>query len=229
MNAVKVVAHRGYAAKYLENTLEALSEAVKAGATMVEFDVQFTKDLTPIMLHDDNFKRTMGLDLSVFEITQRELQDKLELKQISEVEDVVVWLKANPGVKAFVELKQESIDMHGLEVCVNALRESCDSALDQCVFISFNPDSVKNAQECGFIETGWVVLTYDEVGAKISEELSPDYLFADTEILPDDGSKLWDGVWEWVVYEITSLEVASRLLERGVKIIESKEVEKMLS
>ena len=228
MNTVKVVAHRGYAAKYLENTLEALSEAVKAGATMVEFDVQFTKDLTPIMLHDDNFKRTMGLDLSVFEITQRELQDKLELKQISEVEDVVVWLKANPGAKAFVELKQESIDMHGLEVCVNALRESCDSALDQCVFISFNSDSVKNAQECGFIETGWVVLTYDEVGAKISEELSPDYLFADTEILPNDGSKLWEGIWEWVIYEVTSLEVASRLLERGVKIIESKEVEKML-
>ena len=74
MNAVEVVAHRGYAAKYLENTLEALSEAIKAGATMVEFDVQFTKDLTPIMLHDDNFKRTMGLDLSVFEITQRELK-----------------------------------------------------------------------------------------------------------------------------------------------------------
>ena len=229
MNTLKVVAHRGYAAKYLENTLEALSEAVKAGATMVEFDVQFTKDLTPIMLHDDNFKRTMGLDLSVFEITQRELQGKVELKQISEVEEVVVWLKANPGVKAFVELKQESIDMHGLEVCVNALRESCDSALDQCVFISFNPDSVKNAQECGFMETGWVVLTYDEVGEKISEELSPDYLFADTEILPNDGSKLWEGIWEWVIYEVTSLEVASRLLERGVKIIESKEVEKMLS
>ena len=226
---MKVVAHRGYAAKYLENTLEALSEAVKAGATMVEFDVQFTKDLTPIMLHDDNFKRTMGLDLSVFEITQRELQGKVELKQISEVEEVVIWLKANPGVKAFVELKQESIDMHGLEVCVNALRESCDSALDQCVFISFNPDSVKNAQECGFMETGWVVLTYDEVGEKISEELSPDYLFADTEILPNDGSKLWEGIWEWVIYEVTSLEVASRLFERGVKIIESKEVEKMLS
>jgi glycerophosphoryl diester phosphodiesterase len=229
VNTVKVVAHRGYAAKYLENTLEALSEAVKAGATMVEFDVQFTKDLTPIMLHDDNFKRTMGLDLSVFEITQRELQGKVELKQISEVEEVVIWLKANPRVKAFVELKQESIDMHGLEVCVNALRESCDSALDQCVFISFNPDSVKNAQECGFMETGWVVLTYDEVGEKISEELSPDYLFADTEILPNDGSKLWEGIWEWVIYEVTSLEVASRLLERGVKIIESKEVEKMLS
>ena len=229
MNTLQVVAHRGYAAKYLENTLEALNEAVKAGATMVEFDVQFTKDLTPIMLHDDNFKRTMGLDLSVFEITQRELQGKLELKQISEVEEVMVWLKANQGVKAFVELKQESIDMHGLEVCVKALRESCAAALDQCVFISFNPDSVKTAQECGFMETGWVVLSYDEEVAKISTALSPDYLFGDNRILPDDGSKLWEGCWEWVIYEVTSREEASRLIARGVKIIESKEVEKMLS
>jgi len=229
VNTVDVVAHRGYAAKFLENTLESLSEAVKAGATMVEFDVQLTKDLTPIMLHDDNFKRTMGLDLSVFEITQRELQGKLELKQVSEVEEVMVWLKANPGVKAFVELKQESIDMHGLEVCVKVLRESCDSALDQCVFISFNPDSVKKAKECGFMETGWVVVSYDEEGAKISKELSPDYLFADNGILPDDGSKLWEGCWEWVIYDVTSREVASRLIARGVKIIESKEVEKMLS
>jgi len=229
VNAVEVVAHRGYAAKYLENTLEALSEAIKAGATMVEFDVQFTKDLTPIMLHDDNFKRTMGLDLSVFEITQRELQGKIELKQISEVEEVMVWLKSNPGVKAFVELKQESIDVHGLEVCVKTLRESCDPALNQCVFISFNPDAVKVAQEYGFMETGWVVLSFDEVGAKVSQELSPDYLFGDKEILPDDGSKLWGGSWKWVIYEVTSLEVAARLIARGVKIIESKEVEKMLS
>ena len=69
---MKIVAHRGFASKYSENTLEALSEAVKIGATMVEFDVQFTKDLTPIMIHDDNFMRTTGLNFSVFEITYDE-------------------------------------------------------------------------------------------------------------------------------------------------------------
>jgi glycerophosphoryl diester phosphodiesterase len=224
---VKIVAHRGFASKYSENTLEALSEAVKIGATMVEFDVQFTKDLTPIMIHDDNFIRTTGLDLSVFEITQSEL-NKVELSQICEIIDVMVWLKANQGVTAFVELKQESITFHGLERCVKALCESCDSALNQCVFISFNPDAVKFAQECRFQETGWIVLNYDEVAEKISRELSPEYLFADVEIIPDDDSKLWEGNWEWVVYEITSLELASKLIERGVKLIETKEVGKML-
>ena len=79
------------------------------------------------------------------------------------------------------------------------------------------------------METGWVVVSYDDVGEKISKELSPDYLFGDNAILPDDGSKLWEGYWKWVIYDVTSLEVASKLLLRGVKIIESKEVEKMLS
>ena len=140
----------------------------------------------------------------------------------------MVWLKANQGVTAFVELKQESITFHGLERCVKALCESCDSALNQCIFISFNPDAVKFAQECGFQETGWIVLIYDEVAEKISRELSPEYLFADVEIIPEDDSKLWEGNWEWVVYEITSLELASKLIERGVKLIETKEVGKML-
>ena len=225
---MKIVAHRGFASKYSENTLEALSEAVKIGATMVEFDVQFTKDLTPIMIHDDNFIRTTGLNLSVFEITQRELNVKVELNQICEIDEVMVWLKANQGVTAFVELKQESITFHGLEKCVKALCESCGSALNQCIFISFNPDAVKFAQEYGFQETGWIVLSYDEAAEKISKELSPDYLFADVEIIPDDDSKLWKGNWEWVVYEVTSLELASKLIERGVKFIETKEVEKML-
>ena len=40
-----LVAHRGFAGKFLENTLEALNVAVKIGVTKVEFDVQFTKDL----------------------------------------------------------------------------------------------------------------------------------------------------------------------------------------
>ena len=49
---MSVVAHRGYASKYLENTITALNEAVKVGAEMVEFDVQLTKDGIPIMVHD---------------------------------------------------------------------------------------------------------------------------------------------------------------------------------
>ena len=39
-----ILAHRGYAAAYPENTMKAFTEAAKAGADGLELDVQMTKD-----------------------------------------------------------------------------------------------------------------------------------------------------------------------------------------
>jgi len=226
---MRVVAHRGFASKYLENTITALDEAVKVGAEMVEFDVQLTKDGVPIMIHDDNFKRTTGLDLSVFEINKKDLQNHVALTSMSSVEEVMVWLQANPKVTAFVEIKQQSILFHGLEKCMKALKEVCESAIAQCVLISFNPFAVEAAIKTGFRQTGWVVISYDVAGEKIARNINPNYLFADTEILPEGKGKLWEGQWDWVIYEVVSKEVARKLHPRGVNIIETKEVEQMLS
>lgn len=226
---MRVVAHRGFASKYLENTITALDEAVKVGAEMVEFDVQLTKDGVPIMIHDDNFKRTTGLDLSVFEINKKDLQNHVALKSVSSVEEVMVWLQANPKVTAFVEIKQQSILFHGLEKCMKALKEVCESAIAQCVLISFNPFAVEAAIKTGFRQTGWVVISYDVAGEKIARNINPNYLFADTEILPEGKGKLWEGHWDWVIYEVVSKDVARKLHPRGVNIIETKEVEQMLS
>ena len=88
------------------------------GAQMVEFDVQLTKDGVPIMIHDDNFKRTTGLDMDVFELNKKDLKNHIALKDVSSVDEVMVWLKGNPRVKAFVEIKQESILFHGLHKCL---------------------------------------------------------------------------------------------------------------
>ena len=114
-----LVAHRGFAGKFLENTLEALNETVKLGVTKVEFDVQFTKDLVPVMLHDTSLLRTTGVDDSIFSLNLSEVEN------VSSVSDVMVWLKANPEVRAFVELKPESIEEHGLLRCVKTLAEVC--------------------------------------------------------------------------------------------------------
>ena len=40
--------------KYRENTIGSFKSAAKYGAHMVEFDVQLTKDLVPIVYHDFN-------------------------------------------------------------------------------------------------------------------------------------------------------------------------------
>ena len=49
---IELVAHRGYAARYPENTRESLAAAVRAGARFLEFDVQLSADGVPVLLHD---------------------------------------------------------------------------------------------------------------------------------------------------------------------------------
>ena len=53
-----VVGHRGAAGLAPENTLAALEEALRAGATAVEFDVQTAACGTPVLFHDEMLGRT---------------------------------------------------------------------------------------------------------------------------------------------------------------------------
>jgi glycerophosphoryl diester phosphodiesterase len=60
-----VIAHRGWSARAPENTLAAYRLAVEAGADMAECDVWLTADRVPVLLHDENLKRTTGVDAAV--------------------------------------------------------------------------------------------------------------------------------------------------------------------
>lgn len=57
-NQVSVIAHRGGGHDAPENTLAAIREASKNGATGVELDVEFSADGVPILMHDDTVDRT---------------------------------------------------------------------------------------------------------------------------------------------------------------------------
>lgn len=54
----KIIAHRGASAYAPENTIAAFKHAKFLGAEMVEFDVVLCADGTPVVLHDENVKRT---------------------------------------------------------------------------------------------------------------------------------------------------------------------------
>jgi len=53
-----IIAHRGYSARYPENTLVAIQAALDAGADVVEFDVALTRDRRVVVIHDDTLERT---------------------------------------------------------------------------------------------------------------------------------------------------------------------------
>ena len=68
-----LVAHRGYQAKYPENTALSLNKAIAAGALFIELDVQFSADQLPIIYHDTDLQRVSGLPVTVFSTSREDL------------------------------------------------------------------------------------------------------------------------------------------------------------
>jgi glycerophosphoryl diester phosphodiesterase len=69
-----IVAHRGYSARYPENTLAAFEAAKQAGAHMVELDVSLTKDRRLVVMHDDTVDRTTDGSGVVRQMTLEQLR-----------------------------------------------------------------------------------------------------------------------------------------------------------
>ncbi len=71
----KIIAHRGFMEKGVENTLSSLIASAEAGAEMVEIDIQQTKDGKFIVFHDASLTRLAGKKESVYQMTQAELME----------------------------------------------------------------------------------------------------------------------------------------------------------
>ena len=87
-------AHRGFhdnGGEAVENSLPAIKYAVDNNYG-IEFDVQVTKDGIPVVFHDDNMKRVVGLDAAIKDFNYEELKEfKLLNSQetIPKLEDVL--------------------------------------------------------------------------------------------------------------------------------------------
>src|SRR5258706_15625917 len=55
---MQLVAHRGNALEFPENTLASFSSALQLGARWVELDVQLAGDHVPMVIHDHTLERT---------------------------------------------------------------------------------------------------------------------------------------------------------------------------
>ncbi|MBQ6455893.1 MAG: glycerophosphoryl diester phosphodiesterase membrane domain-containing protein [Mogibacterium sp.] len=70
-----IMAHRGYSAQAPENTIPAFQMCIDNRFTAAELDVQMLADGTVVVLHDDNLKRTTGVNKNVWEVTYDEIKD----------------------------------------------------------------------------------------------------------------------------------------------------------
>jgi len=69
-----IIGHRGASRFAPENTMAAFQLALEAGADGVEFDVRLSRDEVPVIIHDDNLRRTGTTPSRVADLTLSELQ-----------------------------------------------------------------------------------------------------------------------------------------------------------
>jgi len=233
-----LVAHRGYWARYPENTLVAIEAALRAGACVVEFDVQLCAERTPVLLHDDNLQRTAGIDASVFALDPLRLADfsvhepdrlgdMFEPQPVAMLSQALALFEHYPAATAMVEIKQESIDHFGLESTMDALLETIHPCAGRCVLIAYHTEALVYARACGHHRIGWVLDAFDSEHHARASDLRPDYLICNyNKIAPED--KLWPGAWRWMLYDITDAGTALELAARGAELIETRDIAGLL-
>jgi glycerophosphoryl diester phosphodiesterase len=74
----KIVSHRGQCDNrhVFENTMKAFEQAEASGVWGIEFDIRWTKDLLPVVIHDPDLVRVFGKSIRVADVTCADLRDK---------------------------------------------------------------------------------------------------------------------------------------------------------
>lgn len=71
---VMVASHRAAHARYPENSLKAIQEAIRLGVDIIEIDVKVSKDGVPFLMHDQTLDRTTNGKGDPEQLTWAELQ-----------------------------------------------------------------------------------------------------------------------------------------------------------
>lgn len=148
---IYVAAHRGWSAKYPENTMAAYKAAAELGVDQIETDIRITADGELVLIHDATVDRTTNGTGLVREKTLAELRELdagswkgeefagMKIPTLKEFMDFIATL---PGMTIDFELKEypvEGRDAISYEVCDRVMAMIDEYGFtDRCVINTFN-------------------------------------------------------------------------------------------
>jgi glycerophosphoryl diester phosphodiesterase len=239
MHLPELVAHRGWARRYPENTLSALEAAIDAGARWVEVDVQLSADGFPVLFHDRSLERMCGVHGAIHQRTLADLRalscgergrfgETFATEGIASLAGFVQLLRRHPEVHAFVEIKRAAIEQFGGARILERVLPAIEPALHQVALISFSLPFLAEVRASHPIPVGAVFDRWSEREQPIVEDVSPEYVFCDLEGLPAEGA-LAHGSARIAVYEVAEPALARDLGKRGVGLVETFAIGEMLA
>ncbi|MCZ8511057.1 glycerophosphodiester phosphodiesterase family protein [Paenibacillus filicis] len=138
-----VTAHRGSSDAAPENTLSSMRQAIRDGAGYGELDVQETADGVLVVMHDDNARRTTGINKPMWEIDSRELREAsagrwfgktFESERVPTLDEVIETVQGR--MKLNIELKNNGHQKRLAEKAVSAIERH--DFVKECTVTSFD-------------------------------------------------------------------------------------------
>ncbi|MBE6550423.1 MAG: hypothetical protein E7670_08365 [Ruminococcaceae bacterium] len=111
---VTLTAHRGWRAKYPENTMRGFREALKLDIDAIEMDAHMTKDYHIVVCHDATLDRTTDKSGSICQLTLDEVRsadagikfgEEFKGEKIPTFEEFLELMATRPDLKLLLELK----------------------------------------------------------------------------------------------------------------------------
>ena len=224
MTETKMIAHRGYSAKYPPNTALAFEKAAEHGSAGAETDIRRTKDGVYVTNHDAEAVFTDGEAMLISEHTYEELTKKPLLNRLTDDEVYLCTFRRyleimkEHGMVCFIELKGAYTDEQVGEI-FSLAAEVYD--LKKCILQSFDFDNLLKCRELfpdlplmftyGTEESGWERCFEHGISIDASQNALTDEMIA---AFHEHGLDV--GVWT-----INQAEKLELFREKGVDWIES--------
>lgn len=235
----RLVAHRGQRYTIPENTIESIQAAINCGATAVEFDIQMTSDGVPVLAHDLSLSITAGIDINISEINYTDVKlhsvnetarfgDSYQDVSLPSLQKMVALLKHAPQVTAFVELKDASIDVFGLDNFLPSVLQHLQPIESQCIIIADSLQALLASKKISQIPVGWITHHWHVDNLTQAKQSQLDYMVINHEYCEGHDHDYAADDWEWVMYETRDTDKAKELFERGVRFVESDDICAML-
>lgn len=138
-----VTAHRGSSKEAPENTLAAIELAASQMADYAEIDVRSTKDGVVVLMHDDNLRRTTGVDMNIWELTYEQVQSldagswlspEFAGEKIPTLDEVIKY--ADGKIMLNIEIKTSENSPELVESVAKIIQDNHFE--DSCVISTFN-------------------------------------------------------------------------------------------
>ncbi|MFW2421293.1 MAG: glycerophosphodiester phosphodiesterase family protein [Porticoccaceae bacterium] len=229
----RLVAHRGYQAKYPENSLIGIEAALAAGIVNIECDVQFSGDGVAMLYHDLNLNRVSGLPGTILDYSCAELQklpagepgrlgEQFSDVRIDPLSDLLPLVEQYRQTRFFIEIKSETLHQIGREAAIAQLCQLFTAHADRVVMISFDIEVIRCARELDWPLCGVVLSDPEQASSETLLGIDPDYIYID-QLLISNHFRAQEQVLnaQWVAYEVVDKTMGWRLLERGFGLLES--------